>query len=297
MRSLTTSLCLMISVCVTAARAEDDAPKNEDRASRRAEMRQKMLEEFDADGDGELTDDERTKAREAMRSRRQDKAKGGKAQGGKAGKGRRGPGGPPNPAELFDRFDADGDGQLSRAEFMQLHESRPRPPCRCGEGSRGEGRGNKGRRGGPRPEGQSPEGRRRRNFDQQGPLQNRGDRSGPPPSRRGEGRRQMRDEDSPRGFEGRGHRPPRPEEVFERFDGNGDDQLSRAEFMELVEWMHQIRGHGKQEGRMRGTRGRGGERGAGSRREEGPPRGRRPGRPEMESESSFEIPADDSNSI
>ena len=93
LRSLRTAICLALPVLLTSSAWADDEPKNEDRAGRRAGMRQKMLEEFDADGDGELNDDERTNAREAMRSRRGDRAKGGKAKGGKAkgGKGQRRP--------------------------------------------------------------------------------------------------------------------------------------------------------------------------------------------------------------
>lgn len=50
-----------------------------------------------------------------------------------------GPNGPPNPAEVFGRWDANKDGSVSKAEF----DARPRPP--------GGGGG-----GGPPPGGQAP---------------------------------------------------------------------------------------------------------------------------------------------
>lgn len=50
--------------------AEGDKPAKGDKPPRGEDFRQKMLEEFDADGDGELSDDERTKMRESRRERR-----------------------------------------------------------------------------------------------------------------------------------------------------------------------------------------------------------------------------------
>lgn len=217
MRYLMIPICLMMSVLLTgSAWAEDEAQSNEGRAGRRAEMRQKMLEKFDADGDGELNDEERTAAREEMRSRRgdranNDKAKAGKGRGGKAkgnrgsrrdGQGRRGgPGGPPDPGKLFDKFDANDDGQLSRAEFMKLSaEMRSQRRPRVADNRGGP------RRDGSRQDGPPPEGRRR--FERDQPLQNPDDRPGPPP--RAEGRRRLLDEDAPaaRGRKGRGSQGP-----------------------------------------------------------------------------------------
>ncbi|NOZ38924.1 MAG: hypothetical protein GXP24_01700 [Planctomycetes bacterium] len=277
------AMCLVVSVLFAgSAWAEDGTASDDDRAGRRGEMRQKMLEEFDADGDGELNEDERATAREAMRSRRGGKGKGNRAKGrkgkGNKAKGQRGPkrgghGGPPDPGKLFDKFDANGDGQLSRAEFMKLAEE-VRPP-------RGRGDRDGARRKGPPPKG-------KRRFDSERPLQNPSDRPGPSP--RGEGRRRFHDEEDPRahGPRGRGprgsgarghqgHGPPNPEKVFERFDENGDDQLSREEFMKLagkMREMHERHGRGGERG-MRG--GHGPRRGPPG--EEGPQGRRRPPRP------------------
>ena len=274
MRYLSTAVCLMLSVMVTgAARADDDTfANNDDRAGRRGEMRQKMLEEFDDDGDGELSDDERATAREAMRARRGGKGKGGKAKGGK--KGRRGsPGGRPDPGKLFDKYDANGDGQLSRAEFMKLAKEvrPPRPPRE------------QGKRGGPGREG-PPQGGRRR-FESDRPLQNPSDRPGPPP--RPEGRRRFDGDEGPRagGHKGHRHGPPSPEKVFDRFDEDGDDQLSREEFMNLADHMREMRermGHGGH-GSRRGPR-------------RGPPGDRPPPRPEFDYDGP-EMPEMDDDSV
>lgn len=329
MRYLIPALCLTLTVMVagSAWAAEGDADGQTDR---RAEMRKKILEEFDADGDGELNEDERAKAREEMRGRRGDRATGGRQrpeagerrgrpggpdrqgpgrQGpGRQGPGRQGPGrqgggqgGQPDPGKVFDQFDANGDGQLSREEFMKLHESRPRrgpegqagPPRR--EGQRGEGRRGEGERG---------EARRPR-FERNQPLQNPGDRPGPP--RDGQ-RRRLRDEDTSqrgpragarggdraRGAEG--IRPPRPEEVFDRFDKNDDDQLSREEFMAMAEQMRQMRdARGGQRGERGARPGRGQRQGPS--RGEGPAKRKRPSRPEMDDATGVETSANDDNSV
>ena len=54
-------------------------------------MRERMLKEFDADGDGELNDEERGKAREARQRRARDGERGdGPRDEGRRGEGRRG---------------------------------------------------------------------------------------------------------------------------------------------------------------------------------------------------------------
>ncbi len=289
MRYLSTFVCLLLLLLCTPVTfaAEEEGKQSSDRGNRRAEMRQKIVDEFDSDGDGELSDEERSIAREEMRERR--------------GRGPRGEGdrhGPPDPEKVFEKFDADGDGQLSRDEFMKLSEEM-RPPREAGRRGRA-GRGRADDRGRPdrdrpdrdRPGRERPPRGDRPRFDRERPLQNPEDRPGPPP--RGEGRRHLYDDDGPppprgpgrrrpgqRG--GEGFRPPAPEQVFDRFDENGDDQLSREEFMKLSERMRELRErmsrdheHGMHEGR-------------GPRR--GPPRGdesprrRRPLRPELEDSS------------
>jgi hypothetical protein len=163
MKYLLATLALTLPFVVGQAAAQE---QDEERPRRDGEMRARMIEEFDADGDGELNDEERQTARETMRERRGDRpGRGGQARGGE-GRGR-GPGrggedrpAPPDPNQLFDRFDENKDGQLSRDEFLKLTEETrgrrgPRGP-REGRpgGPRGEDGGGRGPRGDrpPRPQ-------------------------------------------------------------------------------------------------------------------------------------------------
>ncbi len=124
MRITRTFLTPLLAVCAlgyatSAARAEE-API-EDRESRRAAI----LEEFDGDGDGRLSRDERGAARSARRDHRRQGA--------------------------LDRFDADGDGRLTGDERTAAREGRAARRAENGRESgnrRMNGRG--GRRGGQR---------------------------------------------------------------------------------------------------------------------------------------------------
>jgi len=172
MRYLVTPLRLILSGLVLsvliagAATADDDAAKKGDRNDRRAEMRQKILEEFDADGDGEMNEDERATAREEMRKRRGRQGKGDRAKGERGPKhdgrrdGRRDGrgGGRPSPDQLFDKFDANDDGQLSRAEFMKLADRMRRMHRRHGRADehRGDHGGKHGGEHGGMRDGRGP---------------------------------------------------------------------------------------------------------------------------------------------
>ncbi len=179
------------------------------------EMRKKMLEKFDADKDGKLNDEERAKAREYrhehagefMRERGEgERPRGPRPPRGPEGRARDGhgpdghgpeggpdgrrPDGPPPAMRLFDRFDEDGDGQLSRKEFERL-VTRMRemgPP----------GAGGPGRPGGPRE------------WRRPGPPEGPGADRRPPRAR----------EDGERGPERRRPRPPRDDD--DRDHGRAD---------------------------------------------------------------------------
>lgn len=268
------------------AQDKTDQPPN------RSERRQRMIEQFDADGDGSLNDEERAKARaergnRGNRANTEDRER--EAQAERDGDR-------PGPMRLFDRFDENKDGQLSREEFMKLSDSMRELRERRGQGPPPEGRRARPdeRRGPPSERGDRPRGPRREDGDRFRPLQNPG-----PPPRRDEERRGFRGGDEERGardrrgFENRGPErmgPPNPERLFNAFDANKDDQLSREEFMQLTEAMRE---------RM--------QRAMGQRFRDGPPEGRRPDRPrrperprrppppEFENAPSAEPAADDNS--
>jgi hypothetical protein len=153
MRYLFSSIVFLVAgaMAITAL-ADDEKEAKKDDGGPRLEIRERVVKEFDKDGDGKLNDEERDAAREQMREfhqfRRGPRGEdGGPKEGrgpGRGAEGRRGPeghpgpeGGPdgppklPKPEELFDKFDKDKDGKLSKDEFKELaefvHEHMPRP--------------------------------------------------------------------------------------------------------------------------------------------------------------------------
>jgi len=197
---------LLMAGLVGIATAQDDPPPAQDgppaqagrgRRMQNPEFRQRMLDEFDKDGNGELDDAERQTMRETMRERRE---------------------------QMRERFGQGPDG----------------PPPPRGDRSAGP----------PPPRGDRPDGP---------PGEGRG-----PGARRGPG-------GPPGGGPGR-HGPGPLEGLFEWFDGNHDNQLSREEFHELAQFVHERRHHGPPpEGGPEG-------RGFGRRGPDGPPPGDGPGR-------------------
>lgn len=281
----------------TAATAQDATDQQPDRAERR----QRVIQAYDADGDGQLNDEERAKARAELggQTDRADRPRRERQRRGQRPDGPPGPDTPAGPAMLFDRFDENHDNQLSREEFMKLTAA-----TREMRGRRGGGppnvRGQLGRddRPGPPEDGGGPPLRRRARGGAEG-FQPLGD-PGPPPPEEERGFRGPGGERGARGreAEGRGAGPmgmPDPERLFNTFDADGDDQLSREEFTKLTATLRE---------RMAGLRGRGlgpgppegGGRGR-FRRPEGPdgPRPPRPARPEFESGDPPEPAADDNS--
>lgn len=104
-------LCMAIAAASQTALA---APKEGD--GTQAERRQKVLQKFDKNGNGQLDQDEQEAAKEAMQKRRE--------QGG--GKGPGGQGGPDleRRKKLLAKFDTDGDGKLSETERAAAKEAR-----------------------------------------------------------------------------------------------------------------------------------------------------------------------------
>lgn len=218
---------------------------NKPSAEQRQERRQAMLKRFDTDEDGELSQEERQAMREQMQKRRgegrnprnaegrqrgprDDQAKPeGRRRGPRDGQakpeGRRrgprdgdnaqrreGPPAKPSPERLFDKFDADGDGQLTKAEFSELTDKmRGRRP--------GSPRGDEGRPGGR-------EMRERRDGDQQ--LRGEGQRRRAPGERAGRGDRNRGPRDEARGD--RGPRPRRERPDFE--DEVTEEEVAEKDF-------------------------------------------------------------------
>lgn len=120
---------------------QQQRPKRD--GARNPERMQQLLDRFDTDGDGKLSQEER----QAMRAARE--AQGGQRQRpeGQRGQGQRGP--MADPAAMFAQADTDGNGQLSQQEFTALMEK-----IRSARGQRGD-RGDRG------PRERAPEGRRR----------------------------------------------------------------------------------------------------------------------------------------
>jgi len=88
----------------------------EEASGKRAELRQKVLQKFDKNGNGQLDPDEREAAREAMQQRRE--------QGGRNGAGGKGGADPERRQKLLAKFDTDGDGKLSETEKAAAKEAR-----------------------------------------------------------------------------------------------------------------------------------------------------------------------------
>lgn len=83
---------------------------------KRAELRQKVLQKFDKNGNGQLDPEEREAAKEAMQKRRE--------QGGGKGPGGQGARDPERRKKLLEKFDADGDGKLNETERAAAKEAR-----------------------------------------------------------------------------------------------------------------------------------------------------------------------------
>jgi EF hand len=209
---LSVAMGLLIACPVGIATGQDEPPPAQGdsaarperaRRAQNPEFRQRMLDEFDLDGNGQLDETERQAMRQQMRERREQmRERFGPGPNGPPPPGdrpqgaadRRGPGGPPpgagrdgpSPLEgLFPWFDSNHDNQLSREEFGDLARfvQQRRLAGRPGGGPEGRGFGRRGPGGPPPGEG----------FGRGGPR-GRGPGDGPP-GRRGPGGPPPRAED------------------------------------------------------------------------------------------------------
>lgn len=134
MKNLTKMLglvCMGGLISISTAQAEDGQKKGRPDRPGGEDRRQKMLEKFDADGDGKLNEAEKAKLHEEL----------GKQRGGPGGPGGRRPS-PELRKKLLAEFDADKDGKLNeeerakaRAAMRERHGDRPGGP--------GDGKGKK----------------------------------------------------------------------------------------------------------------------------------------------------------
>lgn len=130
MRGLGGGAVMGLVLVAWATAAGQEAPLNPQQAQALAELQQKILERFDVNKDGQLSDQEKLMAQEAMRRQ------GWPALGIP-------PGGFPGAQQFLKQFDRDGDGQLSPLEAMMAQAAYQR--------MRGNDKG--GERGGIRPSG------------------------------------------------------------------------------------------------------------------------------------------------
>ena len=103
MRRYITTAMVIAAGCALNLRAEDKPKPTGDQAKMTAEMQQRILQQFDVNKDGVLSDQEKLVAQEAM-------LKQGVQLPGMA------PGGFPGSEQFLKQFDKDGDGKLSDME-------------------------------------------------------------------------------------------------------------------------------------------------------------------------------------
>lgn len=138
-----------------AAQAQEEKPKREDRGPRK--VPDAILKEYDKDGDGELSADERKTMREAMQAKRKEAQEKRMAEFDTDKDGKLSPDERKAMREamqakrkaLVEKYDADKDGKLSREEIQTAREAGEELPM-MGRGQRGQ-RGERGQRGQGRP--------------------------------------------------------------------------------------------------------------------------------------------------
>jgi hypothetical protein len=111
-------MCLALATVSASAMSQTACAAPGKAAGDRADVRQKLLERFDKNGNGQLDPDERDEAKAARQKLREQG--GGKGQGNGRGQ-RQGQGkgqglDPERRQKILARFDADGDGTLNDSE-------------------------------------------------------------------------------------------------------------------------------------------------------------------------------------
>jgi Ca2+-binding EF-hand superfamily protein len=134
-------LSLAILLCTSLPGAAQDQPQKPRKPH--GPPPPELIKEFDKDGDGKLSDEERQAMRESMRARMEARKKEmlerfDADQDGKLSDAERENARKTIKAEMLEKYDKDGDGKLSKEERASM----PRPPGRSGgpHGRRGPGR-------------------------------------------------------------------------------------------------------------------------------------------------------------
>ena len=117
-------LALLGAVSLAEAKPAEGEQGKGDKQGHQRPSREQILEKYDADGNGELSESERA-ALKADREQMQGDQKSGK-RGGPSGER-------PSREEMIKKFDADGDGQLNEAERTAAREAMQK---------KGKGKGN-----------------------------------------------------------------------------------------------------------------------------------------------------------
>jgi hypothetical protein len=100
MRFLSLCTAALCAALLLASTARADPSERRGRRGIPPQLREKLLEKFDANGDGKLDETEREAAKAAMQAKRAERK-----------------------AEILERFDADGDGQLNEQEKAAAKEA------------------------------------------------------------------------------------------------------------------------------------------------------------------------------
>lgn len=108
------TLLLLAGPCWLAASQPVLAAPGENPGTQ-AELRQRALQKFDKNGNGQLDPDEKEAAKESMQKRREQRG------GGKGGPD------PERRQKLLAKFDTDGDGKLSETERAATKAARAKP--------------------------------------------------------------------------------------------------------------------------------------------------------------------------